>query len=118
MHEVQGFLCKTDILWINTKIATKEKTRIGPNLVHVGPTERRGWAAAHIGQQASWGCGGTRGRARRGWALALVHAGGINRGGGGAVNGRSLTKRARRQGLVFVLVSVKQYDGGGLVAGS
>ena len=35
----------------------------------------------------SWGCGGPRGRARRGWALALVHAGGIERGGGGgAVN--------------------------------
>ena len=38
----------------------------------------------------SWGCGGPRGRARRGRALALVHAGGIERGGGGgAVNGET-----------------------------
>ena len=34
------------------------------------------------------------------------------------VNTRGWTKRARRQGLVFVLVSVKQYAGGGLVASS
>ena len=42
MHEDEGVFCKTVIRWIIEKIASQEKKLCGPNLVHDGPTERRG----------------------------------------------------------------------------
>ena len=50
MHEVQGFFCKTVVLWINSKLQNWEKTWYGPHLT--SPIEVKARGAAHPGPWA------------------------------------------------------------------
>ena len=50
MHEVQGFFCKTVVLWINSKLQNWEKTWYGPHLT--SPIEEKARGAAHPGPWA------------------------------------------------------------------